>query len=112
MSIPNLNRKLVLETPVRVSDGAGGYSETWTALGTLWAEVTVRTGRERNEAGVPVSAVSCQIMVRGAPMGSEARPKPEQRFREGERIYVIRAVAEHDRQGRFLKCFADEEIAT
>lgn len=112
MKMPNLNRKLVLETPLRVSDGAGGYSETWDALGILWAEVTVRTGRERSEAGAPVSAVSCKIVVRGAPIGSQARPKPEQRFREGARVYVIRAVAERDPQGRFLTCFADEEIAT
>ena len=33
MSAPRLNRKLVLEAPTRVADGAGGYTVTWAALG-------------------------------------------------------------------------------
>jgi len=111
MSAPRLNRQLVLEAPVRVADGAGGYAETWTPLGTLWAEVTARTGAERAVANVPVSRVSYRIVVRGAPEGSSMRPAPDQRFREGNRRFVIRAVAECDAAGRYLTCFADEEVA-
>ena len=111
MSTPRLNRQLVLEAPVRLADGAGGYAETWTPLGTLWAEVTARTGTERAVANVPVSRVSYRIVVRGVPEGSSMRPAPDQRFRQGERRFVIRAVAEHDANGRYLTCFADEEVA-
>ncbi|WP_146345073.1 head-tail adaptor protein [Phaeobacter marinintestinus] len=111
MKQPNLNRKLVLEAPARVSDGAGGFSEIWTALGELWAEMRARTGRERAEAGMPVSAVAYRIVVRAAPVGSAMRPTPEQRLRDGARVFVIRAVADVDAQGRFLTCFADEETA-
>lgn len=111
MSAPQLNRRLVLEAPVRVADGAGGFVETWTALGSLWAEVTARTGRERAEAGALVSGVAYRIVVRGALYGAIGRPKPEQRFREGERVFVIQAVAERDPEGRYLTCFADEEVA-
>lgn len=111
MSAPDLNRRLTLEAPQRVPDGAGGYAESWLALGDLWADVRARSGRERAEAGVPVSAVSYRITVRGAPVGSRARPAPEQRFRDGTRVYVIRAVTEHDPVGRHLICFADEEVA-
>jgi hypothetical protein len=39
------------------------------------------------------------------------RPRPEQRFREGSRVYLIRAVAELAHEGRYLVCFADEEAA-
>lgn len=110
MTMPHLNRKLILEAPLREPDGAGGYTEDWHSLGDLWAEVRSRTGRERAEAGVPVSSVSYRIVVRGAPYGTAARPMPNQRFREGVRLFVIQAVAEHDAQGRFLICFADEEV--
>ncbi|MDU9003894.1 phage head closure protein [Sedimentitalea todarodis] len=110
MTMPYLNRKLVLETPRRVPDGAGGYTQSWESLGELWAEVRSRTGRERAEAGVTVSSVSYRIVVRGAPHGTAARPMPGQRFREGTRLYVIQAVAEQDPQARYLTCFADEEI--
>ncbi len=34
---------------------------------------------------------------------------PEQRFREGSRIYRILAVADVDTGGRFLECRAREE---
>ncbi|WP_120632835.1 phage head closure protein [Ruegeria sp. EL01] len=111
MKMPHLNRKLVLEAPVRVADGAGGYTETWAGQGTLWAEVTARNGAERQIAGVPVSRVGYRIVVRGAPEGSSMRPAPDQRFREGDRRFVIRAVAERDPRGQFLTCFADEEVA-
>ena len=41
MTLPILSRKLTLETPIRVADGAGGYSIDWRPMGTLWAEVKV-----------------------------------------------------------------------
>ncbi len=111
MKAPKLNRKLVLEAPNRVADGAGGFVETWAPLGTTWAEVSARSGAERAVAGVPVSRVSWRIVVRGAPVGSSMRPAPEQRFRDGARVFVIRAVAERDPGGQYLTCFADEEVA-
>ncbi len=111
MSGPRLNRKLALEAPARVSDGAGGFTETWSALGTLWADVQSRSGRERAEAGMALASTSFWVVVRAAPVGSAMRPAPEQRFRDGARIYVIRAVSERDADGRYLTCFADEEVA-
>jgi len=111
VSVPRLNRMLALEGVERAPDGAGGFSESWVALGDLWAEVTARTGRERAEAGVPVSSMSYRIVVRGAPEGAPSRPKPEQRFRDGARVFTIQAVSERDPAGRYLTCFATEEVA-
>lgn len=95
---------------MRNPDGAGGFSESWTAMGELWAEVTARTGRERAEAGVPVSVAAYRIVVRAAPAGAASRPRPGQRLRDGARAFVIRAVTEHDAAGFYLTCFADEEV--
>ncbi|WP_170770518.1 head-tail adaptor protein [Ruegeria lacuscaerulensis] len=111
MKTPRLNRKLVLEAAVRSADGAGGYTESWAAVGTVWAEITARSGSERSVAGVPISRVGYRIVVRGAPEGSSMRPSPDQRFSEGPRRFVIRAVAERDPRGQYLTCFADEEVA-
>lgn len=111
MSAPLLTRRLVLEAPLRVPDGAGGAIRSWSALGELWADVQPRSGREHAETGGVVSTMSYRIVVRGAPVGSLQRPAPEQRLRDGARIYLIRAVAEYDAAGRYLICFADEEVA-
>jgi head-tail adaptor len=110
MTVPRLNRKLVLEKAVRLPDGAGGYALTWTPLGTLWAEVTAGTGVERAGELVTLASVPYTIVVRAAPMGAESRPGPEQRFREGGRVFRILAVAEADPEGHYLTCFAREEV--
>ncbi len=105
-----LSRRLVLESPERVPDGSGGYSVSWQELGTVWANVAARTGREDFIAGKARSRVTHRILVRGAPAGASSRPRPDQRFREGERIFDIRTVAEHDATGRFLEILAEEGV--
>jgi SPP1 family predicted phage head-tail adaptor len=109
MSAPELNRRLVLEAPQLLADGAGGYVNGWVPVGTVWAQVTPRSGRETAQSGAPVSRMAYRIIVHGAQKGSDRRPAAQQRFREGERIFTIEAVAEHDAQGRYLACFASEE---
>lgn len=112
MSLPHLNRSLVLEAPVQVSDGAGGYTRNWQPLGVLWAQVKAGSGREAAAFAVTVSRVPYRIVVRAAPDGAPSRPVAGQRFREGARIFNIQAVAEKDAQGRFLTCHAQEEVAS
>ncbi|MEO0865559.1 MAG: head-tail adaptor protein [Pseudomonadota bacterium] len=110
MKRPRLNRRLTLEASQRTPDGAGGFAETWTPLGVLWAEVNARAGREAQTGGVAVSMVPFDIKVRGAPVGHPERPMPEQRFRDGSRVFHIRSVAECDPTCRYLLCRADEEV--
>ncbi len=110
MSAPRLNRKLVLEEPQRVADGAGGYTILWVALGTLWAEVETRSGGERAGESVTLSKVGYRITVRGAPQGAPSRPRPEQRLRDGTRLFRITAVSEADPDGHYLQCQAEEEV--
>lgn len=112
MSVPVLDRKLVLESALPVADGAGGFSESWTALGTLWAAVEARAGRERGAAGGSVSVARYRITVRAVPVGMASRPRPGQRFRDGTRTFAIRAVSEADSAGRYLVCQTEEEAAT
>jgi len=111
MSAPQLTRKLVLETPATVPDGAGGFGESWQTLGTVWAEVKTGSGREKAGSFATLSSMAFRITVRGAPVGSDQRPRPEQRFRDGSRIFRILAVSERDPQGHYLICFANEELA-
>jgi SPP1 family predicted phage head-tail adaptor len=106
-----LNRKLTLETPDRVADGAGGYTITWAPLGELWAEIRPGTGRERALETLTVSNVPLRITLRAAPHDAPSRPRPDQRFREGERIFRILAVTEADAGTRYLTCFAQEEVS-
>ncbi|CUX81537.1 MAG: gene transfer agenet head-tail adaptor protein [Roseibaca calidilacus] len=110
MSAPNLSRALVLQSPVATPDGAGGFTTTWHSLGTHWAAIDARTGQERFGALGPSGQVALRITLRAAPFGSDRRPRPDQRFVEGQRIYRILTVAEADSQGRYLICTATEEL--
>jgi head-tail adaptor len=110
MSRPSLSRQLVLEARRTLPDMAGGYSESWVVLGTLWADVVAGSGRDVAGEEVTISSVPYRITVRAAPFGSDARPRADQRLREGARIFRIVAVAERDADGRFLTCFAREEV--
>jgi head-tail adaptor len=111
MKAPHLNRALTLETSTRVADGAGGYSQTWAAAGILWAEVQPGSGRDPAGEEVILTSVPYRITVRAAPLGAINRPRPEQRFREGSRIFAILAVTERDPAGHYLTCFCREEAA-
>lgn len=110
MSDVQLNRPLTLESVVRVPDGSGGFSESWAVLGTLWAEVVPGTGRDVAGEEAFFATVSYRITVRAAPQGSASRPMPDQRFRDGARVFVILAVTERDPAGHYLICFAREEV--
>lgn len=109
MKPPHLNRRLTLETPQYVPDAAGGFVTVWNPLGTVWAELRPRAGREQEQGGAPVSRVSYRITVRATPPGSLQRPEAKARYRDGSRVFVIRAVTELDQQGLYLTCFTDEE---
>ncbi|MFW2543525.1 phage head closure protein [Primorskyibacter sp. 2E107] len=111
MSGVNLNRRLVLESPEAVADGAGGYSQSWQALGALWAQIVPRSGRQVNGETGSVSVTGYQITVRGAPVGHSARPKPGQRFIAPGRVFNIEAVTEDKARGLYLVCHCAEEVS-
>ena len=112
MTAPRLNRSLVLEAPLRIADGAGGFARDWQPLGILWAEMKAGAGRETAGSAVRLSRVVWRIIVRAAPFGAPSRPVAGQRFREGDRLFHITAVAEKDAGAQYLTCFAEEEVAS
>ena len=108
MQRPALNTALVLEQPERVADGGGGFTISWTVVGTIWADMRSVSARE-NVAGVrEASRVTHRITLRAAPVGSPRRPTSDCRFRQGERIFAIRGLAPADQRNAYLTCWAEE----
>jgi head-tail adaptor len=105
-----LLRRLVLESAEMAPDGAGGFSVAWRSVGTLWADVTARSGREDFIDGALRPRVRYRILVRGAPLGAASRPRTDQRLREGARVFDILTVTEHDPAGRYLEILAEEGV--
>lgn len=112
MTGPRLTRRLVLEEKVQTADGAGGFVETWHALGTLWGDVRSRGGGEGEVDHLRQSKTALTVSIRSAAFGAPSRPKPGQRFTEGARVFDIHAVVERDPSARFLDCLCTEEVLT
>lgn len=110
MAPVRLLRRLVLESAETSPDGSGGFSVAWVPEGTLWADVTARTSREDLIGGAARPRTKYRIIVRGAPDGAPSRPRPDQRLREGARVYDILAVTERDAAGRYLEILAEEGV--
>lgn len=105
-----LSRRLTLEERESAPDGSGGHAVTWRAVGVLWAEVSGRGGREDFIGGQATPRVRIRILVRSAPVGAPSRPRPDQRLREGTRVFDILTVVEHDADGRYLEIAAEEGV--
>ena len=106
--VPVLSRQVELQERVLTGDGAGGYAKSWTTLGTLWAAFDARSGSERVIGGRTTSGVTYRVTVRAAPHGAPSRPRPEQRFLDGDRVFSILAVADEDPEGLYLTCWTEE----
>lgn len=105
-----LTRKLVLEEWIGSPDGAGGLTGDWQALGTHWGEVRLRSGRlERGEASAR-SRTTYMVWIRAVGPDQASRPRAGQRFRDGDRVLLIRSVADARSGAPLLEILTDEEM--
>lgn len=104
VTIGSLRRRLVIETPVRNDDEGGGTTVTWSPIGIAWAQVESVTGREQVHHDAVNSTVSHLVTIRYR--GDVA---PAMRFRDGNRLFEIRAVLEPDGRRRTMSCLCAEE---
>lgn len=110
MSGPQLNFKMVLEEPLRVPDGAGGYTQTWNTVGTLWGAVVARGAADGDVAAGPISRLRYRVTLRGAAADDPARPRVGQRLRLGGRVLTVDGVVDAAPDARFLTVWASEEV--
>ena len=108
MNQPILSTELVLEAPEHLTDTGGGVVTSWEPVGTIWAEVEGISGREAISGGREAASGTHRITMRSAPLDSPRRPRPDCRFRSGNKIFAIRGVAEADPRRKYLTCWAEE----
>lgn len=110
--LPRLTRALEHEVLSRSADGMGGFTESWSARGLIWADVAPGTGRVKGGEFHATAATPYRIRIRSLPVGNPARPKPGHRLRDGDRLFRVLAVSEDDSRGHYLSISAvEEEVA-
>lgn len=103
--IPMLRRKARLEAETDTPDGMGGFVKGWSPLAEHRVALTPASGAESYEGSRQMSRVTHRIILRGT---RALRPRADQRFVIGVRVFDIRAVFERDGRGRFLTCLCEE----
>lgn len=98
-----MRRRLVLEAPVETPDGLGGTQQRFRRIAALWAQLEWLAGAERWREGRPEQVGTHRITLRWR-HGLDA----SQRFRDGDRLYAIRALGDPDGSRRRLICLAEE----
>jgi head-tail adaptor len=104
------NRPMSLEVATAIPDGAGGQALAWAPLGTIWVDLRAGGGGERLGPIAPEGRMGFRAYCRAAAQGSPQRPRPDQRLRDGARLFTILAVAEADPVGAWLVCLLREEV--
>ena len=100
-----MRRQAQLETPTEAADGAGGASPGWTVLADHWVALIPVSGQEAYEGARETATITHRILLR---CPRSLRPRPDQRFVIGPRIFSIHAVFDRDGRGRFLTCLVEE----
>jgi SPP1 family predicted phage head-tail adaptor len=107
MSNPGqLRSRITLEAPVESADGAGGVTRSFSAVATLWAEVTPVSAARAIEAERAGARVTHRIGIR---FSSDITTK--HRFRDGARVFRIVSLRDREGRGRFLVIEAEEIVS-
>lgn len=98
-----LRHRLTLEDVQRVSDGAGGFNESWVTVATVWAALEPSGGGEGVDAGRLAGRVSHMVTLR-----YRAGVTPAMRFRHGARVFHILAATDEGERKHWLRCLCEE----
>lgn len=63
-SASDLRQRVLIEAPTDTPDGMGGYTRSWSAVATVWAQVTPRQGGERVIAQGVRSQAAYDVRIR------------------------------------------------
>ncbi|MEO1330338.1 MAG: phage head closure protein [Pseudomonadota bacterium] len=103
-----LRHRLTLEARSAGPDAAGGWIETWTPIAVHFAAIRPASGAEVRAGSAQAQRVTHRLILRASPEAGGVRPRADQRFRGGDRLFDIKAVFERDGRGRLLTCLCEE----
>lgn len=99
----DLRHRLTLEEAERVSDGGGGFTETWVEVAIVSAALRPSGGSEGIDSGRLAGRVTHEVTLR-----YRAGVVPAMRFRQGSRVFHILAAFDEDERKHWLRCLCEE----
>jgi len=99
----DLNKRVDLQAPTRVSDGLGGFTTVWTTLRTINAAIWDATSNERNQASATTLIISHRIRIRYLSV-----LKSSWRIKFGNRYFAIVSIICPNEARKFLDLMCKE----
>ena len=96
-------KRVTIQNVSRVSDGQGGYTETWVDGSTVYASIEPVKSYERYQAQQLAVPVSHKIVMR-----YNASVDETSRLKYGDRVFDVKEVINVNEDGRFLSIKAIE----
>jgi len=102
VTVGGLKKRVTILKQVRVSDGQGGFTETWQEAGTVWAAIEPISGREYYEAMQLASDVTHRVRMRYMDL------TPHEKIKYDDRVFDIIAVIDVNMEHRELEVLCNE----
>jgi SPP1 family predicted phage head-tail adaptor len=101
--LSRLKQRASLLSKTLVSDGGGGFSESWQTLADVWIEITPLGAKEKFSADALQARVRHRIVLR-------ARDDivPGLRLATPDRVFAVRAVLARDKGAPLLTLLCEE----
>jgi SPP1 family predicted phage head-tail adaptor len=103
MRIGELNKRIEIQIPSKVSDGMGGWISTFTTWKTVDAAIWDATSNERNQASSTNLVITHRIRIR-----YKQGLKASYRIKFGLRYFNITSLVNPNEANRWLDIYAKE----
>jgi SPP1 family predicted phage head-tail adaptor len=101
-----MKRRLTVQSATNVSDGQGGFTETWVDGATVWASITPASGYEKFQAMQMQAPITHKIAMR---YRTDVTTKSRLKF--GDRVFWVAEVLNVNEENRVLAIKATERSA-
>lgn len=103
ISVGRLRYKVALQSAAGASDGAGGYTESWSTIANLFADIRPTGGDEAYRQGKVQDKVTHRIYIR-----YRSDIKTSYRISYDSRIFNIQSILNLDERDRWLELTCSE----
>ena len=106
-NIGNLRYKVDLQGPTRTSDGAGGYTESFSNIASIYADIRPQNALETYRQGQVQEKVTHKITIR-----YRSNISTNNIIKYESRTFNIKGIKNINERDRFLELLCEEGVAT
>lgn len=107
MSVGEFRKRIIIQTPTRVSDSQGGAAQTWSTFATVWAKIEPRSASQGYKGQALYQDTTHVITVRQPPVLALTTAM---RILYGARLFQIHGFINEGERNRFTVIQAEEGV--